>query len=93
MTPDRSRGQVAVAPATVVIRNICSHGCKRRPDLDQSVSYAFALKPASGTGKPRIFFIPHELTEDGYTQAQLEEIEHTLASLGFDLLPIDYNIH
>jgi hypothetical protein len=40
-----------------------------------------------------VFFIPHPLTDDGYTQAQLEEIEYTPACHGFDLLPLDLNIH
>jgi hypothetical protein len=79
----------AAAPNDVVIRNICSHGCQRHPELDTAISYAFSYK----TDKRRVFFIPHPLTEDGYTSAQLEEIEHTLSCHGFDLLPIDYNIH
>jgi hypothetical protein len=83
---------LGVAPSQVVIRNICSNGCQRRPELDLSISYAFqAISP--DTNGPRVFFIPHPLTEDGYTHAQLEEIERTLAWYGFDLLPLDYNIH
>jgi hypothetical protein len=78
---------LGVAPAEVVIRNICSNGCQRRPELDLSISYAFS-------NQGRVFFVPHPLTEDGYyTQAQLEEIERTLACHGFELLPLDYNIH
>jgi len=86
---------IAIAPAVVVISNICSHGCVRRPELDQPISYAFSYKMRTiptDASKPKVFFIPHPLTADGYTEAQLNEIEHTLACHGFDLLPIDYNI-
>jgi hypothetical protein len=59
-------------------------------ELDTDVSYAFTFR--DGT-KERLFFTPRELVPDGYTQAQLEEIERMLAFYGFDLLPLDYNIH
>jgi hypothetical protein len=85
-----------VASAQVVIRNICSKGCKRRTELDQPVSYAFSyIYPASPTHRERVFFIPHGLPHglgERYTQAHLEEIERTLACHGFDLLPLDYNL-
>ena len=78
---------ISVASAELVIRNICgNNNCTRRPDLDPPSSYAFSHKE-------RLFFIPHALAGDGYTQAQLEEIERTLAYLGFDLLPLDPNLH
>jgi hypothetical protein len=83
---------IAVAPAAVIIRNICSHHCVRRPELDTPISYAFSYETSSDT-PAKVFFIPHPLIDDGYTEAQLNEIEHTLACHGFDLLPIDYNIH
>jgi hypothetical protein len=84
---------LGVAPSEVVLRNICSNGCQRRPKLDLTISYAFETK-SSDTNKARVFFVPHPLTPDGYyTQAQLEEIERTLACHGFDLLPLDYNVH
>ena len=83
---------LGVASATVVIRKVCSNGCTRRQDLDLTASYAFVYKDTQ-TSKERLFFIPRELTEDGYTLTQLEEIERTLACHGFDLLPLDYNLH
>jgi hypothetical protein len=86
---------ISVASADLVIRNICGiNGCKRRPDFDTSASYAFSYKdPANPESMERLFFIPHALTGEGYTQAQLEEIEGTLAYCGFDLLPLDPNLH
>lgn len=80
-----------VAPRDVVLRKVCGHGCVRRIDLDLLASYAFTYQAPEG--KERLFFIPRELFEDGYTEAQLIEIEETLAYHGFDLLPLDYNVH
>jgi hypothetical protein len=86
---------ISVASAKLVIRNICGNtGCKRCSDFDTHTSYAFSYKdPVRSEGKERLFFIPRELAGNGYTQAQLEEIERTLAYLGFDLLPLDPNLH
>jgi hypothetical protein len=81
---------IGIAVGEVVIRRVCSNGCTRRPDLDLPASYAFSYRDG---GRERVFFIPHELTGDGYTQAQLEEIERTLACHGFDLLPLDHHVH
>ena len=74
---------ISVALADLVIRNICGNNCKRRSDLDTPSSYAFFHKDPHN--RERLFFIPRELAGDGYTQAQLEEIEQALAYLGFDL--------
>ena len=72
-----------------------NNGCKRRSDFDTFASYAFSYKdnPANPESKERLFFIPHALIGEGYTQAQLEEIEQSLAYLGLDLLSLDPNLH
>lgn len=75
----------------VVLRNIASKGCMRRRDLDLPASYAWTHVDADG--HQRLFFIPKELGDGHYTQAQIEEIEQALACRGFDLLPLDYHIH
>lgn len=80
-----------VATGDVVLRNIASkNGCHRRLELDLPASYAFSH---IHDGRERVFFIPRELTPEGYTQAQLEEIEQALACRGYDLLPLDHNLH
>ena len=82
---------IFAASTDAVIRKICINGCKRRAELDQPVSYAFSyVDAADRTHRERVFFIPHGLGGGGYTQAQLNEIEQTLACHGFDLLPLDY---
>jgi hypothetical protein len=83
---------VSVASAEVVLRKVCSVGCARRADRDTAHSYAFSFKPDQS--RERLFFVPHELAPDnGYTQAQLDTIEQTLAYFGFDLLPLDPHLH
>ncbi len=83
---------IAVAPSEVVLRKVCGNGCRRRDDLDLTASLAFSYMDRAAE-KERVFFVPRPLTQDGYTQFQLEEIERTLACHGFDLLPLDYNLH
>jgi hypothetical protein len=82
---------LAVHSRDVVIRKVCGHGCARRMDLDLPASYAFTY--ADQKGVERLFFIPRELTADGYTITQLQEIEETLEYHGFDLLPLDPHLH
>lgn len=85
----------AVATREVVIRKVCGNGCTRRTDLDLPASYAFTYKTdrTAANSKERLFFIPRELMADGYTIAQLQEIEQMLAYHGFDLLPLDPYLH
>jgi hypothetical protein len=76
----------------VVIAKICScPGCSRRNDLDLAASYCFGYRnPADGPeSKEIVFFVPKPLSEEGYTVAQLAEIEASLACLGVELLPLD----
>jgi hypothetical protein len=69
----------------VVLAKICScPGCSRRNDLDLPASYCFGYRdPYDGAGaKEIVFFVPKPLTEDGYTVAQLAEVEASIACLG-----------
>ena len=81
---------IAIAAPDVVIHRVCTNGCRRRPEHDLPASYAFSYPDAT---KERLLFIPKELTDEGYTARQLEEIERRLACHGFDLLPLDYNVN
>jgi hypothetical protein len=86
--------ELTVALAEVVLRKVCSVGCTPRTDHDTAHSYAFSCRLDPANPKERLFFIPRELTPDGgYTQAQLDTIEQTLAHFGFDLLPLDPYLH
>ena len=84
-----------VAAGNAVIGKITSTlGVRRRPADDTAVSYAFGYRdPIKPAAKEYLFFIPHELHPAGYTQAQVEEIERSLACLGIDLLPLDPYLH
>jgi hypothetical protein len=85
---------ISVAHREVVFQKVCGQGCTHRNDLDLPASYAFTCQKMQGAAmKERLFYIPRELTEDGYTIAQLEEIEQTLAYYGFELLPLDHMVH
>ena len=80
------------AHVDVVLAKICScAGCRRRPELDQPVSYCFSFKDSFAPAKQEwVFFIPHPLTMAGdYTVGQLAEIERMLAAVGVDLMPLD----
>ena len=79
------------AEQAVVEAKICSCiGVRREPSKDTQISYGYVFTdPLGETAKPWLFFIPHPLAGDGYTQAQLSEIERILAAIGVDLLPLD----
>jgi hypothetical protein len=83
-----------VAPAQVIIAKVTTNGCVRRPDLDTKGAYAFTYSDLTCTPpKTRLFYLPHELSGSGYTLRQLAQIEQALAYYGFDLFPLDWNLH
>lgn len=79
------------ATATSVVRKISvCPGCERRSDLDTSHAHCFAYTdPLSDQRRATLFFIPVPENLAGFTQAQLDEIERTLAAFGIDLFPLD----
>lgn len=81
------------ARADAVLAKLCSCAeCDRAPEHDLSASFCFRIKRMDGDrARPdRFFFIPKPLHRDGYTQAQLAEIEATVAAFDIDLMPLDY---
>ena len=82
------------AHVEVVIAKICScPDCKRQDDLDGNISFCLSYKdPNDNQAKEHFFFIPHPLHADGFTVAQVEEIEGMLMAIGFDLMPLDPNL-
>ncbi len=77
---------MVIHPAEVVFARIVGQMCERREDLDTEASLRF-------THNGKLISIPRPLEDDGYTQAQLEEIERALAAYGLDLLPLDPNTY
>jgi hypothetical protein len=48
--------------------------------------------PLEGEKRQTEVFVPRAIGGIGYTQAQIDEIEETLAYFGLELLPLDYNL-
>jgi hypothetical protein len=68
--------EIGIATRETVFRKVCGQGCTHRADLNTPVSYAFTCSQQQRDKLvDRLFFIPRELVDGGYTLGQLQEIE------------------